>query len=254
MKIEAYGKGSCLAGIAVGVMLASSGSASADVTDQLLDRLKEKGILSDTEYKTFKNKHAAEVRATKRERVRVVTREEPVGSGPVTPAPRIGGASVANDLVRTIAVKDQGIGVRVGQVDITLSGNVNAFAVQDFGASNRTGQPILGGLATGSRFLGGANEASASNATRNGLLPAAFLVNATTRQGNFDVGFEFGIYPGLNLGGNHRHRRQQRRQSSGLDLLGCRLPPDLLHGRQRSRGHGEGRARPRPVRQRCHPR
>ena len=184
-------------GAALTTILLSSGAARADVTDQLLDRLQEKGILSKAEYQSFKSRHAAEKRDAER-KVRTVV-QSPAGTRTIVTKEGIKTVPVEDDLVHVLKVKDQGIGVRVGDVDLTLSGNVNAFGVQDFGASNRTGQTIFGGLATGSRFLGGANEASASYATRNGLLPAAFLLNATTRQEGLDIGFEFGVYPGITL-------------------------------------------------------
>ena len=189
-----------LACVAVCALL-REGSAYADVTDQLLDRLQEKGILSKTEYKSFKARHAEEKRSAEHARVRtvVVTREP--GTRQIVTKEGIKVVPVADDLVHVLKVKDQGIGVKVGEVDLTVSGNVNAFGVQDFGASNRTGQPIAGGLATGSRFLGGAGEASASYASRGGLLPSAFIFNAATHQGGYDIGFEFGVYPGINLGG-----------------------------------------------------
>ena len=135
---------------------------------------------------------AAEVRSNEREHF--ATREIVTKEG-------IKRIPIEDDIVRAIKVKGAGIGARVGDVDLTLSGNVNAFGVQEFGGSNRTGQPILGGLATGSRFLGGASEASASYASRNGLLPAAFILNAATRQEGYDIGVTFGVYPGINLGG-----------------------------------------------------
>jgi hypothetical protein len=195
--------------------LSVAAPAHADVTDQLLDRLKERGILSKAEYRSFKAKHAAEVRdaadrphATTR---RIVTKEG------------IKIVPVEDDIVRVLKVKDKGVGARIGDVDVTLSGNVNAFAVQNFGGSNRTGQPILGGLALGSRFLSGPNEASASYASRNGLLPAAFVLNLATRQEGYDIGLTFGVYPGINLGGTtgigaNQGGDPEALRSSGVDF------------------------------------
>ena len=165
--------------------------AHADVTDQLLDRLREKGILDKSEYRSFKARHAAEVRAAA-EHTRVATREIVTKEG-------IKRVAIEDDLVRVIKVKGAGIGARVGDVDLTLSGNVNAFGVYDFRSSNRFGTSINGGVTTGSNFLAGANGQSASYASRNGLLPAAFILNAATVQEGFDVGVTFGVYPGITL-------------------------------------------------------
>jgi hypothetical protein len=180
-----------LVGTAVAVLLGLTVSARADVTDQLLDRLKEKGILSKGEYHKFKERHAAEVQEG-RERLHTASRTIVTKEG-------IKVIPIEDDIVRVIKVKDKGIGLRVGEVDLTLSGNINAFGAYDFSSSNRFGTPIFGGLTTGSRFLAGANGQSSSYASRNGLLPASFILNAATHQEGYDVGVTFGIYPGITL-------------------------------------------------------
>jgi predicted porin len=89
-----------------------------------------------------------------------------------------------------------GIDIEAGDWKIDFSGNVNAFYVNascDHNAGlNAEGEPqtqITGGLAcTGDN----------STAVRNGLLPAALVFSATTRQDNFDIGATIGLYPGIN--------------------------------------------------------
>jgi len=89
-----------------------------------------------------------------------------------------------------------GIDVEAGDWKIDFSGNVNAFYVNascDHNAGlNAQGEPqteISGGLAcTGDN----------STAVRNGLLPAALVFSASTRQDNFDIGATIGLYPGIN--------------------------------------------------------
>lgn len=56
------------------------------------------------------------------ERVHVATREIVTKDG-------IRVVPVEDDIVRALEIKDKGIGVRVGEVDLTLSGNINAFGV-----------------------------------------------------------------------------------------------------------------------------
>ena len=81
-----------------------------------------------------------------------------------------------------------GIDVSAGDWKIDFSGNVNAFYVGancDDGANTA----VTGGLAcTGDHSV----------AVRNGLLPAALVFSATTRQSDFDIDVTIGFYPGIN--------------------------------------------------------
>ncbi len=83
-----------------------------------------------------------------------------------------------------------GIDFTAGDWKVDISGNVNAFYV---GAGCDNGAPsttlITGGLAC---------TGSDSAAIRNGLLPAALVFSATSRQGDLDVGVTIGLYPGIN--------------------------------------------------------
>src|SRR5271170_2450550 len=87
-----------------------------------------------------------------------------------------------------------GIDVAAGDWKLSFSGNVNAFYVGTSCDTPSTTQSITGGLA-----CTGDNSA----ALRNGLLPAALVFSATTRQSDFDIGVTIGFYPGINssLGG-----------------------------------------------------
>ncbi len=86
-----------------------------------------------------------------------------------------------------------GIDVTAGDWKIDFSGNVNAFYVGS-SCDNASSPGINGGLA-----CAGDNSAS----VRNGLLPAALVFSATTRQSDFDIDVTIGFYPGINssLGG-----------------------------------------------------
>ena len=83
-----------------------------------------------------------------------------------------------------------GIDFTAGDWKVDISGNVNAFYV---GAGCDDGPPsqtlITGGLAC---------TGSDSAAVRNGLLPAALVFSASSRQGDLDVGVTIGLYPGIN--------------------------------------------------------
>lgn len=81
-----------------------------------------------------------------------------------------------------------GVEVNAGDWKIDFSGNVNAFYVFA-GCDNSANDAVVGGLAcTGDH----------ASSVRNGLLPAALVFNATTRQDDFDIDVTVGLYPGIN--------------------------------------------------------
>jgi predicted porin len=83
-----------------------------------------------------------------------------------------------------------GIDVTAGDWKIDFGGNVNAFYV---GSSCPTSNAaVAGGLACDGVSSGD------SSSIRNGLLPAALVFSATTRQDNFDIDVTIGFYPGIN--------------------------------------------------------
>jgi predicted porin len=104
-----------------------------------------------------------------------------------------------------------GIDVTAGDWKIDFSGNVNAFYVGT-SCDNASSPAINGGLA-----CAGDNSAS----LRNGLLPAALVFSATTRQSDFDIDVTIGFYPGINssLGGavNGSPGNPSALQSPGID-------------------------------------
>lgn len=81
-----------------------------------------------------------------------------------------------------------GIDIEAGDWKLDFSGNINAFYV-DASCDHGTNTTVTGGLA-----CTGDNSAS----IRNGLLPAAFVFTASTRQDNLDISATIGFYPGIN--------------------------------------------------------
>ena len=83
-----------------------------------------------------------------------------------------------------------GIDLTAGDWKLDISGNINAFYVGTSCDSGPTSQTTVGGglACTGDR----------SAAVRNGLLPAALVFSATTRQDDLDIGVTIGLYPGIN--------------------------------------------------------
>jgi len=106
-----------------------------------------------------------------------------------------------------------GIDVTAGDWKIDFSGNVNGFYVGSSCDSVSTTTAVAGGLAcTGSN----------SSSIRNGLLPAALVFSATTRQDNLDIDVTIGFYPGINsdaAGGavNNGVGNPSALQSPGID-------------------------------------
>ncbi len=81
-----------------------------------------------------------------------------------------------------------GIDIQAGDWKLDFSGNINAFYVNS-SCDHGSNTAVTGGLAcTGDN----------STAVRNGLLPAAFVFTASTRQDNLDISATIGFYPGIN--------------------------------------------------------
>jgi predicted porin len=81
-----------------------------------------------------------------------------------------------------------GIDITAGDWKVDFAGNVNAFYV-NAGCDDSPNNAVVGGLVcTGNH----------ATSVRNGLLPAALVFNATTRQDNFDIDVTVGLYPGIN--------------------------------------------------------
>lgn len=106
-----------------------------------------------------------------------------------------------------------GIDVQAGDWKIDFAGNVNAFYVGTSCENPSTTTGVVGGLAC----VGSDHSAS----IRNGLLPAALVFNATTRQSDFDIDVTIGFYPGINsdLGGGsvNGSGNPSALQSPGID-------------------------------------
>ena len=105
-----------------------------------------------------------------------------------------------------------GIDVAAGDWKIDFSGNVNAFYVGT-SCDNHPNDTVSGGLAC--------TGADHSASIRNGLLPAALVFSATTRQDDFDIDVTVGLYPGINstLGGSsvNGSGNPSALQSPGID-------------------------------------
>ncbi|MCX9148326.1 porin [Erythrobacter sp. WG] len=147
--------------------------AQATATQQLLQRLHEKGILTDEEY--------AQIMAE--------TKVAPAPAASPQAAAQDSAAG-ALDMSRLVKITPGGIGMEVGPATIKFSGSINAFYVNENPQTPGPRTAVGGGIAS----VG----TDSSNAVRNGLLPGFLLIDVTTKQAGLDIGAHFGMYPGIN--------------------------------------------------------
>jgi len=95
------------------------------------------------------------------------------------------------DIVHAMPYKPgAGLTMKVGDVDLNISGIVNAFYTYSTGGSAGPTHAVAGGLTEASGFD--------SSSVRNGLLPGAIIVSASTVQDGISIDAVFGAYPGIN--------------------------------------------------------
>jgi predicted porin len=80
------------------------------------------------------------------------------------------------------------IDINAGDWKVSIDGNVNAHYIWSRCDTNPAS--IAGGLAC-------TDTDSSSSSVSNGLLPAALSISGATTQNGYDIGFTFGLYPGI---------------------------------------------------------
>jgi predicted porin len=80
------------------------------------------------------------------------------------------------------------IDINAGDWKLSIDGNVNASYI--YSRCDTNAHIIAGGLAC-------IDSDSSSSSVSNGLLPAALSISGATTQGAYDIGFTFGLYPGI---------------------------------------------------------
>lgn len=156
--------------VAATAIALSSAPAYAGSNTALLERLREKGILTDEEYQAL-----------------LAEEQRDAAAVPAAPAT---GAPASFDPDKMVRMTDSGIGLQVGPATIRFSGSVNGFYVHDNPQNPGPNTAVTGGIAS----VSGTNSSS----VRNGLLPGFLVVNVSTQQEGWDVGATFGMYPGIN--------------------------------------------------------
>jgi predicted porin len=106
----------------------------------------------------------------------------------------------------------QAVEVSAGDWKFTLNGNVNAYYIYS-SCDDPTAPAVGGGLA-----CVGTPANNKSSSVSNGLLPAAFVFGASTKQNGLDIGATLGLYPGIstNDGGSPNLQQSGIFHNTGL--------------------------------------
>ncbi|WP_245411917.1 porin [Methylocella silvestris] len=166
-----------LLGCCIGAGLLAGAQARADTTDDLIEQLKAKGILSGGEYHKLKQRRAAEAKDVRVKREAKGLAPAPAG-GPADP--------------HFVTALDKGFGVRIGDVDVKLSGGIDFFAVEQF-KGQVTGSATTGGVVGGLVNID-TSTVNNSNSTRGGMLGSSLVLSLATNQMGYDLGATFGFY------------------------------------------------------------
>jgi len=160
----------CLVLSSVGVVQAQNPAPSSTL-DQLLEALRSNGTLTQQQYDTLKQS--------------VTTSNMAAPQPKPAEMPKAADSSAAP--AKLVTFMDSGIGMHIGAVDLTFSGEINAFFVHD--RPDRTHASCVLCLAsTGDQ---------PNSSVRNGLLPGDFNIRAATHEKGLDIAVQFGFYPGI---------------------------------------------------------
>ena len=182
------------------LIIGSSHARADETTNALLDLLKSKGAITQSEYEKIKARQQAEAKdsaqklqaaETRAREAEAKAKEAQAKAQSDTAASE---AEIAKVKAQTLTAADMAIptkmppgpavqyvtvlpncvGIRVGEVDICTKGDISFFGVEDFPDHNANPASINGGLAQA--------DFKNSNAIRGGLLPSSFQVSLATHQ------------------------------------------------------------------------
>src|SRR6516165_3893257 len=208
------------------LIVGSSHVRADETTNALLDLLKSKGAITQTEYDKIKARQQAEAKdsaqklqaaETRAREAEAKAREAEAKASEAEAKAQSDSAEVAKVKAQTLTAADMAIpskmapkapveyvtalkkcvGIRVGQVDICIKGDISFFGVEQWPDQNPPLSthgnliPVSGGLVTAGN--------NPSNSVRGGLLPSSIQVGISTNQMGWDVGVYFGAY----IGGNN---------------------------------------------------
>jgi len=104
------------------------------------------------------------------------------------------------------------IDINAGDWKLSIDGNVNASYI--YSRCDTNAHIIAGGLVC-------TDTDSSSSSVSNGLLPAALSISGATTQGAYDIGFTFGLYPGISTNdGGSPNLQENPKGTDGNTALG----------------------------------
>jgi hypothetical protein len=219
--------------------LAWSQARADDTTNALLDLLKAKGAISQSEYDHIKARQqseakdsaqklqAAETRAREAEaKAREAEAKAHTAEAKAQSDSAASEAEIAKVKAQTLTAADMAIptkmppgpavqyvtvlpncvGIRVGEVDICTKGDVSFFGAENFPDKNPAPPTITGGLANA--------DPHNAYATRGGLLPSSIQLGISTHQ----LGMDIGVYLGVYTGGNNVFPQAANANSAGSPI------------------------------------
>ncbi len=104
------------------------------------------------------------------------------------------------------------IGVKAGKWTLNFDGNVNAHYIYSHCQATSSSADVAGGLAC--------VATNSSSSVSNGLLPAALTISGLTTQDGYDIGFTFGLYPGISTNDSGSPNLQTGAGNLGHTALG----------------------------------
>ena len=185
-------------------------SASERDVAELLDILLANGTITQQQYDTLKShyaaKHALQAGAVEPAAVQPAvvqaaivqpTAAQPAASvapavatqpAAAAPSPAAHAAQPSVEIsAKVVTAMDNAVGLHIGPVDLTFSGEINGFYVYDHPEQSGTGCVLC---------LASVGEEPTSS-IRNGLLPGDLTIKTSTKQNGLDVAAVFGIWPGI---------------------------------------------------------
>jgi hypothetical protein len=205
--------GTRLLGLATAsAIVLGTASAKADDYTDLLQLLRAKGSLTQSEYNGLLSKHLHNMRTGRSRGTTAGSASADESAVAAQQAALQAAASAAAtrqmmadtqaemkktedminepDIVKAMPYKPgAGLTMKIGNVDLNVSAIVNAFYTYSSADSANAHTAVTGGLTDASGFD--------SSSVRNGLLPGAIIVSASTTQDGIDLTAVFGAYPGI---------------------------------------------------------
>jgi hypothetical protein len=193
-------------------LIFGAAAAHADDYTDLLELLRAKGSLTKSEYSTLLAKHMHNMRTGRHTGVvtsgapdenEVSARQAALQAAASAAAAQQVMLETQADMKKTEALMAEpdivkampykpgaGLTMKVGNVDLNISAIVNGFYTYSSADKATPRTAVDGGLTDASGFD--------SSSVRNGLLPGAIIVSASTTQDGIDLTAVFGAYPGIN--------------------------------------------------------